>query len=571
MTMDIRQAPPAYLLTFTAAIITGAFLYRNLYYRRFIQNAHIPQLPPSLLWGHIKVFYDYTKQGKLDRHPDSIFLDMNRALGQPAIMLVDNWPVVPPMVVVASHHVAEQISKPSNTFPYSAPKSWSVDHIKPLIGHRSILLKQARDPFCVNRTSLIYRQYEEWKAIRRRYNPGFASQHLMTLLPVIMDKMTTYLENIDSFVRSGKTFSLDELTTNLTFDIIGAVSISEDMHAQRANQQGELIRMFKELIKTFADDKLQFPWWMAPLPYLRRRKLGQRISERLRDVVRRYFAAMKAREKDHEEPDKLRTIVALSLQGVDTLTPEVLEETCDQLKTFFFAGHDSTSAILDWNIYELFRTPRVLKGVRDELDSIFGENGARDPAIVCAKLLAPGGVELIHRMNCLEGGDAPAPASGLHSLGPHPVTTPDGGTYNLDGCWIYLNHNLIHRDRSVYGDSVDDFEPERWLLSSRADAPPVSSWRPFERGPRSCIGQELANIEIRVIVAMLAQRYEFTKVGVGELSTDHHGRPTLNDKGQFHVKSEMYNTIKITGKPVDGMMMKVKIASTLRVLLSRSS
>lgn len=72
----------------------------------------------------------------------------------------------------------------------------------------------------------------------------------MTLLPVIMDKMTPYLENIDSFVRSGKTFSLDELTTNLTFDIIGAVSISEDMHAQHANQQGELIRMFKELIKS---------------------------------------------------------------------------------------------------------------------------------------------------------------------------------------------------------------------------------------------------------------------------------------------------------------------------------
>ncbi|KAK6833448.1 hypothetical protein PG987_008142, partial [Apiospora arundinis] len=508
MTMDIRQAPSAYLLTFTAVIIAGTFLYRNLYYRRFIQNAHVPQLPSSLIWGHIKVFYDYTKQGKLDRHPDSMFLDMNRALGQPAIMPVDNWPVVPPMVVVASHHVAEQISKPFNTFPYSAPKSWS---------------------------------YEEWKAIRRRYNPGFASQHLMTLLPVIMDKMTPYLENIDSFVRSGKTFSLDELTTNLTFDIIGAVSISEDMHAQRANQQGELIKR-------------------------------QRISERLRDVVRRYFAATKAREKDHEEPDKLRTIVALSLQGVDTLTPEVLEENCDQLKTFFFAGHDSTSAILDWNIYELFRTPRVLKGVRDELDSIFGENGARDPAIVCAKLLAPGGVELIHRMKYIsavlkEVMRLHPPAGSIRWVPPgsgFTVTTPDGGTYNLDGCWIYLNHNLIHRDRSVYGDSVDDFEPERWLLSSRADAPPVSSWRPFERGPRSCIGQELANIEIRVIVAMLAQRYEFTKVGVGELSTDHHGRPTLNDKGQFHVKSEMYNTIKITGKPVDGMMMKVKIASTLR-------
>ncbi|KAK8092471.1 uncharacterized protein PG998_014956 [Apiospora kogelbergensis] len=138
-----------------------------------------------------------------------------------------------------------------------------------------------------------------------------------------------------------------------------------------------------------------------------------------------------------------------------------------------------------------------------------------------------------------------------------------GGAYNLDGCWIYLNHSLIHRDRSVHRDSFDSFEPERWLTPSSADAPPASSWRPFERGPRNCIGQELANIEIRFIVALLAKRYEFTKVGAGELFTNQDGRPTLDKKGQFHAKSELHNTIKITRKPVDGMMIKVKLASTL--------
>lgn len=58
-------------------------------------------------------------------------------------MLLDNWPVVPPMVVVTSHEVAEQVSKPSKYFPqYSAPKSPSVDRIVNLIGPNSILFKQ---------------------------------------------------------------------------------------------------------------------------------------------------------------------------------------------------------------------------------------------------------------------------------------------------------------------------------------------------------------------------------------------------------------------------------------------
>ncbi|KAK8112203.1 cytochrome P450 monooxygenase [Apiospora kogelbergensis] len=468
-------------------------------------------------------------------------------------MLVDNWPIVPPMAVIASHQVAEQISKPSNAFPYSAPKSWSLDHAKDLIGHKSILIKQDA----------------EWKAIRRRFNAGFAPQHLMTLLPVILEKMDLYIENIDAFVRSGETFSLDEITTNLTFDVIGAVSVNESMDAQYVERQGDLVCTFKQLMKTFVDDKLQFPWWVAPLAHLRRRRLGQLISRQLRDIVHRSFTDMKSRERDNKEPVRLRTIVALSLQDIDSLTPEVMEETCDQLKTFLFAGHDTTSAVLDWAIYELFRTPHALKGVHDELDALFGRDGARDPAIIKAMLLAPGGNEIVHRMQYIsavlkETLRLHSPAGSIRVARPGSgfvVSTPEGGDYSLDGCWLYLNHNIIHRDPAVYGNTANDFIPERWLASA-TDAPPASAWRPFERGPRNCIGQELANIELRILVAMLARRYDFTKIGLGELDLDKQGRPILGKNGQLKVNSEVYNTFRIAGKPVDGMLMKVKLAST---------
>ena len=179
---------------------------------------------------------------------------MHRALGQPPIMLVDNWPAVPPMVVIASHEVAEQVSKPSNTFQYSAPKSWLVDRLVDLIGSKSIMFKQveaqipATNIHCANGN----RKNDEWKAVRKRFNPGFAPQHLMTLLPVIVEKAGPYLKIIDDFSSTGETFSFDEITTNLTFDIIGAVSMDEDMDAQHKDpsHQGELIRTLKQLTKS---------------------------------------------------------------------------------------------------------------------------------------------------------------------------------------------------------------------------------------------------------------------------------------------------------------------------------
>ncbi|KAK7953133.1 cytochrome P450 monooxygenase [Apiospora saccharicola] len=562
--MDIALERPLLAFAIAAVVIAATLLYQNLYYRRFQQFAHLPQLPPSLIWGHLKHFNDFTNRGKLDRHPGnkpalangvwSLLIHAPRA-GAATPYAHEQLATRPPMVVIVSHQVAEQISKPTAKFPYSALKSSSLSHVNELIGHRSILLKQG----------------EEWKTIRRRFNPGFAPQKLMTLLPIIVDNMTPYLENIDAFVRSGRSFSLDEITTNLTFDIIGAVSVNENMNAQYADRQGDLIRTFKQLIKSGIRGRYATVVLVVdPLMHLRRRRLGKSITRQLQHIVKRSFADIKARERDGKEPDKLRTVVSLSLHDIDRLTPGVLEETCDQLKTFFFAGHDSTSAILVWAIYELSRTPHALQGVHDELDTLFGRDGARDPSIVQAKLLAPGGEEIVHRMRYIsavlkETLRLHPPAGSVRVARPGSgfvVSTPEGGEYNLDGCWMYINHNIVHRDPAVYGDSANDFVPERWLSSGTdTHLPPASAWRPFERGPRNCIGQELANIELRVIIAMLARRYEFTKVGLGEFQVDPQGRPTVDDKGQFKVKSELYNMYKIASKPVDGMMMKVKLAS----------
>ncbi|KAI1385039.1 cytochrome P450 [Hypoxylon trugodes] len=506
---------PTKALAIASLLVTVVYLYGKLYYKRFKQNAHLPQLSSSLLWGHLMAFDDFTKRGITDRHPDAIFADMYRALGQPPVMLLDNWPIVPPMVIVASHQVAEQLSKPSQRFNIN----------------------------------------ERWKAVRKRFNPGFSPQHLLTLLPVILDKAAPYMEHIDEFVRTGHTFPLDQFMTNLTFNIIGAVAMDEDMSAQGADQ-GILIQMFKELIKTYADDKLQLPWWLIPRTHLRRRELGRRISHQLKAIVRRSFNDIN--EKNNANS---RSILALSLQGIPSLTPEIIEETCDQLKTFLFAGHDTTSTTIIWCIYELTRTPHAMKSVHAELDNLFGPGGARNPTVVREKLLAPNGEGIIHGMTYISAVIKEVlrlhpPAGSIRKSEPgtgFTVSTPDG-EYNLDGNWVYLNHTIIHRDRTVFGETADDFRPERWLQPQIEDIS-TTAWRPFERGPRNCIGQELANIETRVILAMLAQRYEFTKVGLGEF--------VLNgdDKGYYKAKSELYATIQITAKPVDGMLMKVKLAA----------
>lgn len=60
-----------------------------------------------------------------------------------------------------------------------------------------------------------------WKDMRKHFNPGFAPQHLMSLMPVILENTQTFVSKLDRLAMTGEVFELEPLCTNLTFDIIG--------------------------------------------------------------------------------------------------------------------------------------------------------------------------------------------------------------------------------------------------------------------------------------------------------------------------------------------------------------
>ncbi|KAK8037379.1 cytochrome P450 [Apiospora marii] len=538
------------------------YLYKTLYHKRFVQYGSIPQLPSSLVWGHLATFDAYIKRGSRDRHPgmevekradieaDVVFSEMLETLGNPPLMFVDLRPVNRPMVLVRSHEIAEQITKPSPQFPTSVPKA-SLAYLRHVIGRSSVL--GAED--------------DNWKHLRKRFNPGFAPQHLATHLPAILNKTTLFIDHLDKLARAGIETPLLPLLVNLTFDIIGAVTMDVDLQAQRTEGQGEMIRLFGELLSCYLDDKADYPWWVIPRVERRRNRLGKRIDNILRDIVRQKHDEYQL----NPESASSRSILSLSFQDTQSLSSEVLDTTVDQLKSFLLAGHDTTSTTLSWVFYELMRTPRALRAVREEIRTVLGSN--QDPKSIRGRLLEETGPDLINQMPYISAViketlrlHPPAATARTSPFGSSfTVRTPDGKNHCLDGTIIYNSNIQIQRDPAVYGSTADIFRPERWLGDTGLDSGrvPVGAWRPFERGPRNCIGQEFANIEARVIIALVVPRYDFSKVGLGELTTDDEGHPVLEkDTEQFKVKSHLYPTRQITVEPVDGMSMRVEFAAT---------
>ena len=104
-----------------------------------------------------------------------------------------------------------------------------------------------------------------------------------------------------------------------------------------------------------------------------------------------------------------------------------------------------------------------------------------------------------------------------------------GRRYPTNGLLVWSNPVPIHPD-PAHWQQPDDFIPERWLVGPDDPLHPVKgAWRPFEHGPRNCIGQELVMIEMKVITIMTARRFDSSLAydeldsvkGIQEIKTVH--------------------------------------------------
>lgn len=127
-----------------------------------------------------------------------------------------------------------------------------------------------------------------------------------------------------------------------------------DFGAQNVDQPSDFIRTYRELLRTYTSEQVDLPWFFTPRTEWKHRQLAKRVKSTLRAIVRDAFANRQT------ETTKFRSILPLTLQDVNTLTPQAVDEACDQLSTFLFAGHDTTSILPSWMFYELSRAPHAL-------------------------------------------------------------------------------------------------------------------------------------------------------------------------------------------------------------------
>ena len=134
------------------------------------------------------------------------------------------------------------------------------------------------------------------------------------------------------------------------------------------------------------------------------------------------------------------------------------------------------------------------------------------------------------------------------------LTANDGTQYPTKGHMIYLSPYIMQRSEK-YFPAANSFLPQRWLDANGAPAA-GKAFRPFEHGPRSCAGQELAMVEMQVILALVARKFDFT-TAYAEMA-EKNGRSTKDPLPAVEGHGDhAYPIITTTPTPSGGLPMIV--------------
>lgn len=183
-----------------------------------------------------------------------------------------------------------------------------------------------------------------------------------------------------------------------------------------------------------------------------------------------------------------------------------------QLRMFLYAGHDTTSSTLLYCYLLLSRHPEVLAKVRAEHDKVFGPEFSTEH---CSSMIASNPTllnEIPYTSAVTKEVLRMFPPAGSLRQGRQDLILTDeqGQQYPTEGCHIWTLSLVMHHRPGVFT-RPEEFLPERWL-SSPGDPlyPKKGSWRAFEWGSRACIGQTLAQLELRVVLVMTARLFDIT-------------------------------------------------------------
>ena len=341
--------------------------------------------------------------------------------------------------------------------------------------------------FVIGPTSLLVSDGAEHRRRRGAVQHVFSRRRLNRWLPMIVERTDAAIDQLLATSPSPTMpVDLSPFGRHLVIDIVVRALFGERL----VQHTDEIDRGFRRI-----EAYLSSPFYRQvphPIPFTAR--AGVR-ADRKRQNELLDTAIADSRRAGPPADDSTGDVLDALVHGSDLTDQEIR----DQVKSLIGAGYNTTASSLAWMLWETVLHPDLWARLGAEADRVLPAPGSTegiDDQSFAALELTQRAMRETLRVH---------PASGVAAR-TAVADTIIGGHRIPKGSFILWSPYLAGRDPTAWPDP-ERFDPDRFLgLEPVQKALSDEGWVPFGKGPRMCIGFALAQMELTLITARLAQR-----------------------------------------------------------------
>ncbi|XAR65311.1 11-oxo-beta-amyrin 30-oxidase [Bertholletia excelsa] len=342
---------------------------------------------------------------------------------------------------------------------------------------------------------LVTSEGEKWVKLRKLANHAFRAESLKNMVPAM-------IESVEMMLERWKPHQGQEIEVFGEFRLLTSDVISRTAFGSSYLEGKGIFDKLTELGGIISRNALKIR-----LPFLSQIwKTNDEIeSEKLEQGMRDSIVEMveKRRKAKTEGGNFGSDLLGLLVRANDDPNQNnriTVDDVVDECKTFYFAGHETTTNLLGWTTLLLAVHTDWQEKAREEVLVLFDQ-----------QLPNPEGLSRMKVVTMILNEVLRLYPSVLN------ITRKVHKKVRLGKLLLPANIQLsiavlpLHRDPQIWGEDAHRFKPERFsegVAKATNNNPAV--YLPFGLGPRSCVGMNFAINEAKIALSMILQRYAFT-------------------------------------------------------------
>ncbi|MCA9171717.1 MAG: cytochrome P450 [Planctomycetales bacterium] len=336
--------------------------------------------------------------------------------------------------------------------------------------------------------NLVASEGEFWRRQRRLAQPAFHHQRLSAYADEMATATAGLINRWRQQAAAGEAVNVSHAMSRLALAIASRTLFSRDV-SEDADAIGESFGA----VGRFLDLRFKYPLTSPPVSWptpgnRRFKRAARQLNEIVLALIRR------RRDEGGDRGDLLSTLIrARDEESGEQMTDEQLRT---EVLTFLIAGHETTAKALTWTIFLLASHAHFRQRVREEVHAVLGN---RPPTVTDGPNLKSTRMAIDESLRLFPP---------VWIIARDAVEEDEIDGYHIPArSSVAISQYVTHRHPKFW-EQPDVFDPDRFN-AERSAGRPRGAYFPFLVGPHQCIGNEFAKLEILLVVAMIAQQFDF--------------------------------------------------------------